>query len=77
MKGPCVLASGVMDLLAYAPKADVIITTDQLIIDNGATLNFTTNGRRIDVFANKVAIKGECLQATAIVAILLMSLHPR
>lgn len=43
-----------MDLLAYAPNADMHISADTLIIDNGTTLNFTSNGRRIDLFANRV-----------------------
>ena len=61
-RGPCISAQGISGLMAYAPNASIIISADNLAMANGAVLKLlTTKSRRIDLFANRVAITGDAM----------------
>lgn len=48
-----------MALANYAPNANILISADNLVFDNGDSLSFNSSGRMLQVFANRVTINGE------------------
>lgn len=55
---PCISAQGVVDLLAYARNAKIVVSADNMVFRSGDTYNFNSTGRKVDVFANRVTIQG-------------------